>query len=127
MSRLILPESSDINIWNTSNVLLPANMAHIRPSNASSPSHFTTINLDPVHSKGIFFFIDRGLIIGIHMHAEQGSSALYTFYYLNSFRPDEVVWIYTPLSTADRVLKIGVRHEASITHKRRIHSIRVRA
>lgn len=127
MSRLQLPTSADIPIWNIPSPHALPPPAHYSPSDKSLPSRFVprrfaALDLDPRKTTGISFLLRSNRISAIHGHTKRGSQALEAFNHMRG-RSHCPAWIYIPIAANDKVISIGtVRAKRDLTmiprHKR---------
>ncbi|KAL6698071.1 hypothetical protein J3F84DRAFT_366414 [Trichoderma pleuroticola] len=116
MSRLHIPMPSNISIWSAP-VHIP-DFLHLQsterdaPLSMSSSSRFVATNLDPRHCTGISFFMRGSNIISIHGHSNKGLPSSEIFNYLDLFHTSALIWVYIPLTAADKINAIGVRSAA---------------
>lgn len=115
MSRLQIPASVNVNIWNIPSPHTLASPAFDTRLGKPLSGRLTALDLDPDHTTGISFFISSWRIIAIHGHTKRGSQALEAFQYLCRFRKVLPDWVYIPITAKDKVLEIGtVRNRAEL-------------
>ncbi|KAL7921836.1 hypothetical protein ACQKWADRAFT_294567 [Trichoderma austrokoningii] len=122
MSRLHVPISADVGIWNIpSPHALPSRpplpplpplssrspLAHRTPPKLPLYRQFAVLDLDPKHTTGISFFMIGDKIGSIHGHTKRGSQALEAFQRLHGFHRRIPDWIYIPITANDKVIAIG--------------------
>ncbi|KAL6910158.1 hypothetical protein GGI43DRAFT_389463 [Trichoderma evansii] len=107
MSRLHIPTSVNISIWNIPTPHALPSLAHNTPLDKPLSGRFEALSLDPDYTTGVSFFLLNGKIMAIHGHTKQGSQALQAFQYLCRFHHMFPNWIYIPISTKDKVITIG--------------------
>ncbi|KAK1245515.1 hypothetical protein MKX08_005144 [Trichoderma sp. CBMAI-0020] len=108
MSRLRVPASANISIWNIPSPHILPSLAHGTLPNKPLSGRFAALDLDPKHTSGISFFLGRG-ICAIHGHTKRGSQALQAFQYLRDFHKltDSHSWIYIPITANDKVIAVS--------------------
>ncbi|KAL7958826.1 hypothetical protein V8C34DRAFT_313826 [Trichoderma compactum] len=117
MSRLHIPMPLNISIWSAP-MHIP-DFLHLQrterdaaPLSMFSSSRFVATNLHPRHCTGISLFMRGPNIISIHGHSNEGLPSSETFDYLHLFHTWALIWVYIPLTAADKVNAIGVRSAA---------------
>lgn len=118
MSRLHVPTSANIKLWNIPSPHVLPSPANGPPLNTPLSGRFAALNLDPDHTTGLSFFLINQRIHDIHGHTKRGSKALEAYQRLHNPRrsiPDE--WIYIPITANDKVISIGtVRTISHLNH-----------
>lgn len=107
MSRLQVPTSVNISIWNIPSPHALPSLAHGTPLNKPLSGRFAALDLDPNHTTGISFFLNGNKIKAIHGHTKRGLQALQAFQYLRGFRGEFPDWIYIPITAKDKVIAIS--------------------
>ncbi|KAL6910159.1 hypothetical protein GGI43DRAFT_389466 [Trichoderma evansii] len=109
MSRLQVPTSANISIWNIPSPHNLPSTTRIMFNGKPSSGRFAALDLDPSHCTGISFFISINKILAIHGHTARGSHAPQAFQHLKHLHYGGISWIYIPIAANDKVIGIGTR------------------
>ncbi|UKZ86356.1 uncharacterized protein TrAFT101_002191 [Trichoderma asperellum] len=109
MSRLQVPTSVNISIWNVPSPQDLPRTTCITFHGKLSSGRFAALDLDPKQCTGLSFFLSIRQIMAIHGHTKRGSRAPQAFQHLNRDHSPGLFWIYIPITANDKVIAIGTR------------------
>lgn len=109
MSRLQVPTSVNISIWNIPSPHDLPPTACITFYGRPLSGRFAALDLDPSRCTGLSFFVSVNKILAIHGHTARGSHAPRAFQHLNRNHYGGLSWIYVPIAANDKVIGIGTR------------------
>ncbi|KAF5676218.1 hypothetical protein FCIRC_7139 [Fusarium circinatum] len=70
--------------------------------------------VDLCNITGLTFFYFRGYIMGVHAHTADSPTAKATLVEISTIDPKYLMWAYVPISSKDRLLRIGVRDSLDV-------------
>lgn len=113
-SRLHVPTSANVNIWNIPSPHVLPSPAHGPPLDTPLSGRFVALNLDPDRTTGLSFFLFNQKIQAIHGHTKRGSQALEAYQRLHSLRKAIPDWVYIPITANDKVISVGTVRTISL-------------
>ncbi|SPO05544.1 uncharacterized protein DNG_08231 [Cephalotrichum gorgonifer] len=99
-----------VTLWNS-----PARIqfeARLASPNWNVLAHARSYAIELGKVDGISFLFIKGQVVSIHTHRGLESSASVTYDWYGEWAPDQVTWVYLPLSRSDRLLRFGAREYA---------------